>query len=53
MDGVGRAGTAMVLSPIFAAVLAVVLLTAFATHRQNKRRRDRPSTRRQVPPGRD
>lgn len=45
MDGVGWVGTAMILSPIFATVLVVVLLTAFATHRQKKRRKDRPSKR--------
>lgn len=38
MDGVGWAGTAMILSPIFATIL-VVLLTGFATHRQKKRRK--------------
>ncbi len=38
MDGVGWAGTAKILSPIFAMLLLVALLTAVATRRQKKRR---------------
>jgi len=49
MDGVGWAGTALILSPIFATILVVALLTAFATHRQKKRRRDGNADRRYVP----
>jgi hypothetical protein len=39
MDNVGWAGTAIILSPIFATILLVALLTTFATHRRKKQRR--------------
>jgi hypothetical protein len=46
VDGVGWAGTAMILSPMSATILVVALLTAFATRRQDKRRTDGDADRR-------